>query len=267
MIYNKYYTVDAVVKSAMADIGESTTHLYQLFLMYALEELREMNISFSREIKTVVLPMNSYKSIDIPSDCIDWVKIAIQVGERLMTMGVQTDLALHNDVDDCGNPIINLPQRPFDEKINGVNFDSYGGYWLNNFTPTNSVGANPVDSGRVFAYGGALPSRGLYRIDRERGQIRFDDSVMNANIYLEYISDGFNPSETTYINPLCYAYLRKAIHFRRVDNDENVSANEKERKSRDLYYAKLEAAGRLNDLVIQDIINSSRAGYRLTNKI
>lgn len=264
MTYNQYYTIDAVVKSAMTDIGETTTHMYQLFLKYALEQLREMNIEFSREIKTVSLPMNTYKSVDLPEDCIDWIKIGIQVGERIFTMGVQSDLALLNDVDDCGNPIANLPQAPFDEKPNGINFNNYGGYWFNNFT-NNSSGT--ASNGRLFGFGGGIPSRGLYRIDRERRQIRFDDSVTTTNIYLEYISDGFHPTDATYVNPLCFEYLRTAIHFRRVDGDDNASQALKYEKSEKMWYAKLAAAGRMGDLVIQDIINSSRLGYRLTNKI
>lgn len=260
MIHNQYYTVDAIVKSAMTDIGETTTHTYQLFLKYALEELREMHIDFSREIKTVVLPMNTYKAIDIPTDCLDWVKIAIQVGERLMTMGVQSDIALYNNTDDCGNLIANTAQSPFDEKPTGINFDNYGGYWLNNLNSSSG-------SGRVFSYGGAMQSRGMYRVDRERNQIRFDDSIKNSNIYFEYISDGFNPNDATYVNPLCFDYLRCAIHLRRVKGDDSANQNLKYEKSQDLWYAKLKSAGRLGDLVIQDIINSSRKGYRLTNKI
>ncbi len=265
MIYNNYYTVDSVVKNALTDIGETTTHLYQLFLKFALDGLREQQIEFSREIKTVKLRMNDYQSVDLPEDYVDYIKIGIQVGERIFTMGVQNDIALHNDVDSCGNPIKNLPQAPFDTAPNGINFDNYGGYWFNNFTDTNIGGQG--NTGRLFAFGGGIPSRGLYRIDRERRQIRFDDSVHRADIYMEYISDGFNPTDATLVNPLCYEYLRCYIHNRRVEGNDNASQALKYEKGQNLWYAKKAAAGRLGELTVQDIINSSRKGYRLTNKI
>lgn len=253
-----YCTVDSIVKSALADYGEGTTHKYDQFLHWALEALKDFHMDSAKEIKTTVLEMNSYNAIDFPSDFIDWCKVGIQVGDKIKTFGVNDKIAMHFDTTDC-----DTPARNSEGDCNSLpsNCDSCGGYWFNNF-----VNEDGEILGRMFGIGGGENCLGYFRINKERRQILFDSSVTQTNIYLEYISTGFNPCEETVVNQYASKLIKFYIHWMRSifkDGPNSGNAN----KWEEMYYNEYRLVrARLSDLTPEGVIEFSRKNYKLSIK-
>lgn len=253
---NKFYTISACVNSTLIDNRE-TNHLYSLYLHWALEAFREMNFDFARMVITKEFVLNDYWAIDLPPNFVDVCKVAQRIGERFFTMGDDTTIAMLHDFDACGDV---LPSTIQGDGIpnNGTNSTNYNGYWFSNFGGTSFFS---------FNYGG-LPDTGRYRLIRSANQIQFDRSLpAGMKIYIEYISDGFDPSAGSVVNPYAYNYIKAYINYKRVCSDDNASQALKYEKGEALHYATKTARRRILGPTIQDIIDSSRTGYRMTSKV
>lgn len=251
------YTISAIVDSYL--IGkQDSNHLYPLYLHYALDGLREMHMDFAQEVKTDLFILNDYRAIDLPTDYVDFVKVAIKSGERLFVIGLASDLSRLRDKDECGSTIANRAQLGQD-KPTGTAMAELGGYYLNNY-----------NGGSLLAFMDQLPHKGYFTILKEYGQIQFDSALpAGCEVYMEYISDGFNPNGASFVHPYAYRYIKAYIENERVANDDSMSQAIKFEKSQSLYFERKKANMRikLSGLNPIDIINSSRAGYSLLNKV
>ena len=76
----KLYTLDNIVRSALADRGYPM-HFYLQFLQYGIDALRMLNFDVLQSIKSVRLPVNSYKAVTLPCDFVDIVKVGTETGQ------------------------------------------------------------------------------------------------------------------------------------------------------------------------------------------
>lgn len=256
-----YATIDEIVMEVIADLGESGTHKYDQYLNYALRGAREWHYDSAQEIKTVRLPMLSYNAIDWPEDYVDWCKIGIQVGERVKTLGVNDEsLALYfeNGNDECGNPIPNAPVADtLPSDLNG-----YGGYYYYNYF--NQHGEN---EGKLFGYGGGGQNpNGTWKLNRERKQFQFDACINTTYIYLEYISDGFTPCGSSVINKYAANMLRKYIHWQKSVFKEGAASGNSQKWESEYYTEYARSRGRVFSISISEILDATRANYKLSIK-
>lgn len=250
---NKYYTISSVVDRCLADNG-LTDHYFDDFLGWGLWELRELHLDVAKEVKTVNLDMNNTRGVELPKDYVDWAIVGIQIGEYVKTLGVNPEMAKFTGSErTLGNPSdfnsLNVNQLP-----NGINLLNYGGYHL--------LGSN------VFSVGGGLPYKGYFNIIKtpERKILQFTSAVSKTKVYLEYISDGFNPNRETVVNPYFVDFLRKAMDCEWAKRRPRKERDEREiyRLGQDVHYAMKKLKGRMSDLDPQTMLNTQRQHYRLT---
>ncbi len=243
-----YVTINEIVKNSLIDIGENTEHLYQRCLHWAFEGLKDFHFDTAKEIKTVSIPMRPTKAIDFPADYVDWVKIGIVAGDRVLTFAVNHKIELREDLDECGKPTAKpTTENQFDPPNDLI---YYGGYWFSNYC-----------GNRIFGYGGACHNIGFYRINWNRRQIQFGSEVSTSDVYLEYITNGVNPSGESVVNPYAAKLVKLYILWMRKEHSDKYADGMAER-ARQLYYNELRLVrARLSSFDIADFILATQRGY------
>jgi hypothetical protein len=245
-------TVDSIVRGALIDVGETTSHKYPKFLQWGLEAFKDYIFDSAQQTITVRLPMNNLKQVVLPNDYIDWVKVGIQCGDRIKILNVNDDIARIHATDDCGCPV------PFEKdcEFNHLRNDALllGGYYFFNF---NQFGEN---LGGIYGHGGGYHERGFTVIkEASPPVIQLDGRINNTMIYLEYLASGFCPGKETLVNPYFAKAIKEYIHWRRLHFSGAVGqAAEAER----IYYNELSKARyREMALTTSDILRASRRYY------
>lgn len=255
-----YVTIDNIVMSALGDKDEQGTHNYRRYLHYALRCAQDWHFDSAQEVKTIELNMNDYNAVDWPQDYIDWTKIGVRYGDKVMTFGVNDDIDLLHNADECGNPIINA-SADTEDNINMFTPLYWGGYWFQNYI--NDYGEH---MGRFYGYGGAAHGIGNFKLNKERRQFQFDSKVTAKKIYLEYISNGFDPCKETMVNRYAESMIRTYVHWQNsVFKEGPASSNS---QAWELEYDKQLrlSRARVFELSVKDIINISREHYKLSIK-
>lgn len=250
---DQYGTVMQAAKSALFDIGEDDSRLQQ-FLHWGLEGARDWRMDMNKSVKTKQLTMTDYKSIVLPKDCVDWSRVGIKSGNIIKTFTKDNNIALHFDTED-GERLINSNDPDME---------------------ANDIWELPVSADPVYFYGYDTPMYGLaykdnglgyYREHEESGEIQLRTNLpLSTKIYLEYISDGWDPNAQTLIKPTAFKMIKLYIHwmnlkYKRMAGAKHVSAN-------DVFEAKQEywdefdrVSWREFDLSLEDIQEAQRQAY------
>jgi len=249
----KYYTISAVVDRCLDD-NELPDHYFDKFLGWALWHLREHNFDNAKEYRSVKLAMNDTRLVECPKDYIDWCIVGIQVGEQVKTLGINENMVdLVGDDRTLGNPQT-FNDLGYNTLPNGIDVTNYGGYWLK--------------GGSVFSFGGGIDYKGYFKpFKRPHGWVlQFSSLINKTDIYLEYMSDGFNPNRETMVNPYSVNYLRCAMNHEWAQHKPIKERTESEirRTGVNLHFAEKKLKGRMSDLGPKEMLNSQRQFYRLT---
>lgn len=260
-----YYTIASTAREALHEIGEYSMHRQFQFEEFAMVGYREACMDFAQVVITVLLPMNSLRVVNMPEGFIDWVKVGVQVGDRVQVIGLASDLGRINKQDDCGNYIPNAIHGPLDAQPTGTNLEAYTGYWFNNYNGEQLYGN--VFHGYGCQYG--LPNQGFFSLEGSapNKRMRFTGDMANREVYLEYISDGISPCGETYVDPYMFEYLKAFCHYKRVKGRDDYPQSIKQEKERDMLSARNIAQQRIASISPIDIVNSSRKGFKLTSKV
>lgn len=252
-----YVTLDKIVREALIANGEQSLHKYSRFLLFAMEGYKDFYMDSANDVKTVKLTMNDIKQVDLPIDFVDWVKVGIVCGDRIKVMGTCDTLPIKVNRDDCGNlqpytstvPANSIPEDAF----------AYGGYYFFNYT--NEWGEL---LGALYGIGGGYTDVGYFRILRNQGDhgiIQFNSEVDTTDVYLEYITNGFDPKAESMVN----AYAEKAIQFYihwRVAWHRHGAAAAHTKECEFQYYNELRKARiRISGLTPRDVLELSRKYY------
>lgn len=249
-------TLDAIVKLALVDAGETTVHKYARFLRWGLSAFRDFKTDSAQEVKTVRLPMNHLKQVVIPDDYTDWTKIGIQVGDKIKTFSLNQDIARLHQSDPCGCP------EPFRDNININEWPAsfwetggFGGYYFFNYNDYGEC------LGGLYGHGGGYNHNGYFTIIKEAQPpvIQFDSRVRNTWIYMEYISNGFCPTEHTLVNPYAEQAITDYIHWKRLWFAGDITASQIAKQD---YYTELHKCNfRIQAPTVKDILEASRRHY------
>jgi hypothetical protein len=255
------YTLTAVAHKVATDLEDFSGHKILSYINWAKAGWRGLQEEVMKEVKAVKLPMNAYFAVDLPSDCIDWTKVGIQYGDKILVLGVADDIALLQDETDCGEKIANTPHPGFDDIMNGTNLEAYTPFYFNNF-----YGAFPAGnySDGLYGYYAGLPYKGFFRENKAARQIQFSSSVKASEIYMEYITDGSVCNGSTQVDPLAFDYLVQFVHYERIKFRQDIADSLKERTHSDLHYAFLKLTRLTAGITMKDIVNGTRKGYRMT---
>lgn len=261
---NNYATVDQVVRSTMASLQQDTMHNYKLFLHYAIEGLEEFNFDQAQEVKTVRLKPTDWNAIKLPSDYVDWVKIGVQNQDQVTEFDRDENIALYFNETECGDPIAHTKidcNNDLPGATSGLE-SMYG----NTYSFSNYINESGEHEGKLYGYG-KDKSNGRFKVNRERGEIQINASNISDYYYLEYISNGFNPSENTVLNQYAKKLIKLYIIWQYHEyNSEKYLKNSASRHE-DLYYTeRTKVSGRIYGLSANEILKSARDGYMLSVK-
>lgn len=252
---DKHNTISAIVDHVMF---KKTLHesMWQWMLEMGLWHLRELKLDVWQDLKTLYLPVTDRKTIILPQNFVDYTKIGAKIGQYAVTISVNDKLNLLDrdpNSTDFVNGLLsqNLP--------NGLDFNSYGGYYFFNYNGSN-----------LSCAGTGFVTKGSFRIHEEKNfkELLIDYDFPFTHIYIEYITDGFDPCGETMVDPYFADYVKKGIEFT-WEEEKNPARTEASirRKGTDFADAKRLVRARKNDLSPQDVLNISRAAVRFTPHI
>ena len=244
-------TVDIIVRRALLE-KSMPIHWYAEYLFHACSCLRELTFDTLKIVNTVDLPVNNYMAVDLPSDFVDDVGVAIPVG------GVMQNIPK----DDSINPLrIHNTSGEFVPYTNNINnneqsfFGYIPGIWFWNF---NSWGE---PTGRYFGAPGGARLNG-YKVVKERRQIQLTQSFTSPNILLMYISDGQSVDAATQVDTQAFSCIRSYIDWKSSVN----AANEASAEGLSFKNQRRILRARLNDLTIVDLRQIIHRSYIATMK-
>jgi hypothetical protein len=245
-LYTKktYETIDSIVRGVCMDLDEGLER-YEQYLHWALQAHKDWHLDRAKEIKTVRLALTSYKAIELPEDFVDWTKVGIECGNTILTF-------THDE--DCPSFDVN-DYSILDSGQVGQSF----GYYYYNFI--NSKGQ---DTGKLFGLSAKDNYQGYFRLNRERAELQFRSKITNLQtIYLEYISNGYDPCGESFVNPMASNLIRLYVHWQRLKFSKN-SARWQVADAKQEYVEELDLVGwRMFDLTTEDILESWREGFSL----
>lgn len=229
---------------------------WQWMLEMGLWHLRELKLDTWQDVKTELLAVTDRKTVILPDDFIDWVIVGIPVGQYAVSLGLNTQLKLTDrttsDSTVAGLLSQNLPS--------GLDFAAYGGYYLSNFRGSS-----------IPCVGSGLNiNKGSFRVleNKTYKELLLDYDFNQTHVYLEYITDGFEPCGETILHPYFCDYVKKGMEFS-WEEEKNPSRTEAsiDRKAKDLRDAWRLVRARKNNLDPQTIINLTRQQTRFTPHI
>lgn len=246
----KLYTLDNIVRSALMDKGYPL-HFYLQFLQYGVDCVRQLNFDTLGNIKSVRLPVNSYKAVTIPCDYVDYVRVGIQLGQYVEPMAEKKESFNRlNNFDSLGNKI-NYGDI---EASNGLIPNNWEGYWY-----TNYINDKGEHLGRIFNNQPGF--RNSFVVLRERDEIQLDNGFTGTEIVLDYVSDGLTTDSTNAIHPYAIDAIKAFIFWKSKEHGRQYNLGERS-VAKDEYYNQLRVLrGRLNNMTVNDIKRSLAKGY------
>jgi hypothetical protein len=179
-------------------------------------------------LEVVYLHMSTAKTVQLPADYIDWLKVGIPIDGKLRVITKHDKLLLPRTfygsiiggvlVPDTGVAVGNSDDETDTSLSNGIYFSSH---WRNGQFVGGLYG---LPGGVDDAY---------FRFDKENRQVIFSGSTPRSEIVLEYTSSGLKTDGSSLIPREAVAALRTYILWQKDENDNRVAYNAKERLKRE----------------------------------
>ncbi len=222
-----------------------------------MEGAKDFYMDSAQDVKTVRLTMDDVKQIQLPLDFVDWVKVGVVIGDRIKVMGVCETLPILTKRDNCGE----LQPYTSSVPVNNIPFNSiaYGGYYFMNYT--NEWGEL---LGGVYGIGGGYTDTGYFRVLRNQGSngvLQFNSEVNTTDVYLEYITNGFDPKAETIINSYAEKAIQFYIHWRVAWHKDGASSGSAKESERQYYNELRKARIRVMGLTTRDVLEASRKEF------
>lgn len=246
----KTYTLDTIVRMALSERGY-TIHWYVNFLTYAVDALRELNFDILRNIKSVRLPVNSYKAATLPCDYVDFVRVGNEFGQYIYPHGEKKDSYNRlNKFDSQGNKVVYGDI----EATNGILPNNWEGFWYSNYI--NDKGEH---MGRIY---NNIPGyRESFVVLRERSEIQLDVSYAGSTIVMDYITDGTSTDASNAIHPYAIDAIKKYIFWRHKENGRQYNISERQISKEEFYNSLRILRARIVGLDVNDVKRSLSRGY------
>lgn len=203
-----YVSIDSIVNDYLEE-SEQGQHKYAKCWQLCFRGMDKLGLDFFYQIRTLKLPVMANKTVQLPSDYLNYSKIGV-----LNAKGEIVCLKYNNNLTSYADQLTNRQALSEDNKIlvDGFSVDSpnFYNYW----------------QGDVFITLYGLPAggqfHGAFKIDQNNGIILLDERYMYDYLMVEYIASP-NPQET-YSAPMQFrealvAWLwwkdKKAINIKR----------------------------------------------------
>jgi hypothetical protein len=251
------YSLDSIVKEYLTEINDNNLARYRQIYTLAVSGLREFNMDTTGVPKIAELEILSTDRADLPSDYLQYTRIALCGRDgRLHSLGRNDDLCLNRSFDDCGNV----------ERHTGGNDNS--GDWM----PWTIDGLvdnyrNGELMGRFFGIGGGNNANGYYRVDKANNQILFGNLAANTeSVIMEYIADISAIDGDFEVHPFVIEALKGWIRYKYFNNNPNSSLGRIDMAKRDYFREKRLASERFGATTVNDWLEAFRFGNKAAPK-
>jgi hypothetical protein len=251
---NGIVSLREIINKVLFEKDQGGMHKFLLFKNYGIDLLRKLHTGVLREVKTTKIEMSALKTIELPTDCAAIVKVGVQVGDKVRVFLRDHQIALMFDKDDCGNEVANSPATPTTSDDDEFRYPFYFANYINDYGE---------HKGGFYGYGSGV-SHEAYEINGRT--IYFNSDIETTNVYLEYVSTGFNPTEETLVPVIFTNAIKTYIKWQYAA--DKVGPNSSEARGWQQLHGKEMTDAKLtnNPITIEDILNASRSGYMLSPK-
>lgn len=248
-----YVTLDSIIRSACEERDDLNLKKYRKFEMWALESLQELSMDACQEIKTLKQTIDPYTcAVPFPKDMAKWIKLGEKKGDRLRVFSVNNRLLMVNDTDDCGQPIRNAKYKPnyspLGFALGGDEDGDNGGFWFYNY------GYYGDTSGAIYGFGGGAQEDGQFRVDRENRRFVFASHFANKDIYIEYVTNGIDPTAGSLVPMVIQKAVKYYILWRDANSDPSRGLGERETAKMEYYNEERWAARRVSPMTADKVI-------------
>jgi hypothetical protein len=246
-------TIRYVIMSMLNRLNDYTLKNYKRSVQIAIEGMTEQFSTYHTGVgnEVVYLHMSTAKTVNLPSDFIDYLKIGVPVNGKIRVLTKKDSIALPRVFDDTGESVGNTDSGDSEGLENAIFFSDH-------FKNGQFIGG-------LFGLSGGIDDA-YYRIDMENRQIVFSGSTPRSEIVLEYVSSGLKADGSSLIPREVVAPLRNYVLWQMVENDQKVAYNEKERRKRE-YTESVEQLRFFTTCPTKDeILRMFYSGYRQTPK-
>lgn len=250
----RLYTLDKLVRGVLAS-RNYPMHWYLQFLHYGIQAMRELNFDVMQNIKSVRLPVSSYKAVTLPCDFVDYVRIGNELGEYIMKWGEKKSFNRLNDFDANGNKI----PYPDADAANGMLPNTWESYYYSLYV--NDKGEH---LGRIFNNKPSFPNS--FMVIRERNEIQLDTSYAGKEIVVDYISDGLTTDASNAIHPYAAAAIEAYIIMKMKEHSRAYNISERQLAQQEWYNQLRILRARMNNIDTNDIQRSLSRSYSPTIK-
>ena len=250
---NEWYQLSVIVDEWIADY--EIPNFWHKALKWAIRGLERVRLNNWQDVKTCLLDVTSRKTVTLPGDFLEWVKVGAPIGQYAVTLGLNEDLRLADRTTDTLGSVSLLSQNP----PNGLNFNNYTNLYFHNY-----------DGQQIPGVGPGISSKGFYRVydDGNCKELLMDFDYGLSQVYIEYITNGFDPCGQSVVSPFLKEYIMAYLDYK-YEKHNNPKATEasRDRIARELAdEIRILNANRSN-LSPQVIINLDRKHFKLTTKI
>lgn len=247
----KFTSLDSICKSVLLR-RRYGMHFYLDALLAGRDALRELSLDDLQVVNTKILPIDDFSAVEIPDDYVDYVNVAIPIGQHLQPL-----------VPD--NKMTSLPA--YDNSMTQVRYDGlninndnngnqsifyYGSWGLGGWNTShfNDFGES---TGRFFGFGAS--NWNTFKIIPERNVIQLNEAITNTEfpdgIVVVYISDGRNADAATHIQPYAEATIEAYILWQLKEHRRDIPLIEKETLKREYFRERKVLRARKNPLTIE----------------
>ncbi len=249
--------LDKIVRSALLDIGENESR-YEQFLHWGLDAVRDLHSGHIQVVKTKELQVSPYKVADIPKDCMEVLNVGIKHGDRLLIFRRDDALWFRKAKD------TNIPTTSVITPLSSLAVTPSFNYYLSSFI--NNYGES---IGRMFGWQVDKEHIGYFRINYACTEIQFNQAtLMNGDkVYLEYISDGYEPDAQTLVPKVASMAVRTYIHWMRLQHNDKVFPVAK-RQAKLLFEEQINMLNwKMNPITLEDIREVLQERFHMTPKL
>lgn len=210
-------SIRAIVMSVLNRLQDYSLKRYKALTQIAIEGFSELNLWTMSGHETVYLRMSLAKTVELPVDYVDYLKIGVPINGKLRVI--------------TRNDSILLP-RTFEDGTSVGNTDSGDESKLDNVVFFSSHFKNGVFVGGLYGLPGGIDTN-YFRIDEENRQIVFAGDIGRGEIVLEYLSSGVKTDGSSMVPREAIPALRTYVLWQMIENDQKVAYNAKDRAKRE----------------------------------
>jgi len=209
-----------VVMSILNRMKDYSMRNYKYIAQIVIEGFTDLNLFHTTNIEVVYLYMDEAKTVNVPADFIDYIKVGVPYNGKLVVLTKDPNILLPREFQD-GKDVGNIDAT----SVNSLS------YFVSHFKDGKFIGG-------LYGLRGGI-NQAYYRFDKERRMFVFTGDIPNSEIVLEYISSGVSLSSATVIPRQAVKPLMSWTFWQMVEFDRKTPGNEKERRKR-LYYEDVE---------------------------